>query len=201
VSLTDSTSVPQSTVQPGSVAPARAGSILDKLPTTLRPDSSLLKYYIAYSFVYGPAFAIALIPLYFRYVTMRYYIDAEGITMRWGLLFRREISLTYARIQDIHLSSNFIERWLGLAKIQIQTASGSASAEMTIEGLKEFEEIRDFLYSRMRGVREVPKTPARIDGPPGSGMHELTEALRAVAAEVRALREELPALLERRSGS
>jgi putative membrane protein len=46
--------------------------------------------------------------------------------MRWGILFRREISLTYARIQDIQLSSNLVERWLGLAKIQLQTASGSS---------------------------------------------------------------------------
>lgn len=74
--------------------------------------------------------------------------------MRWGILFRREISLTYARIQDIHLTSNVVERWLGLARIQIQTASGSAGAEMTIEGLRDFEMIRDGLYSRMRGVRE-----------------------------------------------
>ena len=58
--------------------------------------------------------------------------------MRWGILFRREITLTYARIQDIHLTSNLVERWLRLARIQIQTASASASAEMTLEGLHEF---------------------------------------------------------------
>lgn len=72
--------------------------------------------------------------------------------MRWGVLFRREIHLTSARIQDIHLSSNVVERWLGLARIEIQTASGSAKAEMTIHGVRESEELRDFLYSRMRGV-------------------------------------------------
>ena len=50
--------------------------------------------------------------------------DEEGISVRWGILFRREINLTYARIQDIHLRSNFIERWLNLARIEVQTASG-----------------------------------------------------------------------------
>ena len=103
--------------------------------------------------------------------------------MRWGILFRREITLTYARIQDIHLTSNILERWLRLARIQIQTASASAAAEMTLEGLHEFETVRDFLYTKMRGVRGKPATTAPKD--------DLASALREVAAELRAVREAL----------
>ena len=151
-----------------------------------RPAPALMKYYVLSSFVLGPLFFVMLIPLYFRYHTMRYAFDDEGISMRWGILFRREITLTYARIQDIHLTSNFIERWLGLARIQIQTASASAAAEMTLEGLHEFEMIRDYLYSKMRGVRtHAPATAAP------SAEHDLAAALREVAAELRAVREAL----------
>ena len=57
---------------------------------------------------------------------MRYRFDTDGIHMRWGIVFRRDVLLNYSRIQDIHLRSNLIERWLGLARIEIQTASGSA---------------------------------------------------------------------------
>jgi putative membrane protein len=149
-----------------------------------RPAPALMKYYVIRSLLLGPFFFLALIPYYFRYHTMRYDFDDEGISMRWGILFRREITLTYARIQDIHLTSNFIERWLRLARIQIQTASASAAAEMTLEGLHEFEMIRDYLYSKMRGVRtQTAATPAPED--------DLSTALRAVAAELRAIREEL----------
>ena len=73
--------------------------------------------------------------------------------MRWGMFFRREVNLTYRRIQDIHLTKNPLQRWMGLAKISLQTASGSANAEMSIEGILEAEALRDFLYSRMRGAR------------------------------------------------
>jgi putative membrane protein len=73
--------------------------------------------------------------------------------MKVGILFRREVNLTYARIQDIHLRSNILQRWLGLANVQIQTASGSSGPELVIEGFKEFEAIRDFLYTRMRGYQ------------------------------------------------
>ena len=124
------------------------------LPATRRPDPALLTYYALGSILLGPFFFVYLLPSYFKYRSLRYTVEDEGITMRWGILFRREISLTYARIQDIHLSSNFLERWLGIAKIQIQTASGSSSAEMTIEGLREYGAVRDFLYGRMRGARD-----------------------------------------------
>jgi membrane protein YdbS with pleckstrin-like domain len=154
-----------------------------------RPSPALLKYYILSSFLLGPLFFVPLIYLNFRYRSMRYDFDEEGISMRWGILFRREITLTYARIQDIHLTSNVLERWFGLARIQIQTASASAAAEMTIEGLHEFETVRDFLYSKMRGVRgAATAAPAE---PQVREEQSLAAALREVAAELRAVREAL----------
>ncbi len=120
--------------------------------------------------------------------------------MRWGILFRREVLLNYARIQDIHLVSNVVERWLGLARIQIQTASGSSAPEMTIEGVMEFEEVRDFLYSRMRGISEKTgrsevRTGAGIPTDGGvfskSEAAELAVALQAVTSELKAIRETL----------
>jgi hypothetical protein len=150
------------------------------------PDPALFRYYFLGSLVAGPLFFIPLIPLYFRYHTLRYQFDSEGISMRWGILFRREITLTYARIQDIHLVSNVFERWLGLARVQIQTASGSASAEMTLEGIRQFAVVRDYLYGRMRGVSAPPVPP---QGTP-------TDTLGEIAREMRSIRE----LLAKRLG-
>jgi putative membrane protein len=171
------------------------------------PHGSLLTYYLLVSLLFGPLFPIWFLSYYFRYRSLRYEFDGEGVTMRWGILFRKEISLTYARIQDIHLTSNVVERWLGLAKIQIQTASGSAGAEMTIEGLKDFEAIRNDLYLRMRGVKDGPRAVpgARSGSPPelgvrgsfalapdhGAGSTELIAAIEEAAAELRRLRESL----------
>jgi putative membrane protein len=159
-----------------------------------RPDPSLLKYYLLSALAFPPAFPFIALPLYFRYHTMRYRFTDDGISMRWGILFRREIIVNYARIQDIHLKSNIVERWFGLARILVQTASGSSSAEMTIEGIKEFEALRDFLYSRMRGVKDHHPHPAAVTASaaaPAGDAGQLAAALRETAAELRALREEL----------
>jgi putative membrane protein len=131
----------------------------------------------------GPWFLLAMVPLYFKYHTLRYRFDEEGIGMSWGILWRREIYLTYARIQDIHLSRGLFERWLGLATIQLQTASGNSSSDMSIVGLVEFELVRDFLYSRMRGAEAE-----RSDGPAHDSQLEL---LQELLGEVRRLRSAL----------
>jgi len=157
-----------------------------------RPDRSLWTYYFLSCLVFPPLLPILILPAWFRYHTMRYRFTDEGISMRWGILFRREIIVNYARIQDIHLRSNFVERWLGLARVIIQTASGNSSAEMTLEGLKEFEAIRDFLYDRMRGVKD-PAPRAAAPASTGGTDDELAAALREVAGELREIRQALAA--------
>jgi putative membrane protein len=171
-----------------------------------RPVPGLLVYYVLSALLTVVAFPVVMPVLYFRYHTMRYRFTDEGVSMRWGILFRREINLTYARIQDIHLTSNLVERWLGLARIQIQTASGSAKAEMTIEGVPQFEALRDFLYARMRGAKGgAAAHPGGADGPERStpaasfaagALGEVADLLRETASELRQLRE----VLARRGG-
>lgn len=165
-----------------------------------RPHPRLLTLYMLRAVLSGPALLVMGPLLFFRYHTLRYRFDDEGIHMRWGLLFRHEINLTYARIQDIHLTSGLLQRWLGLADVQIQTASSASSAEMTIEGLLEYKAVRDYLYTRMRGYRPPGQTsgpgaaqagPPSLPGAPGErgqAEGELATLLREAVAELRAAR-------------
>ena len=105
-----------------------------------------------------------------------------------GILFRREIQLTYRRIQDIHVTRNILQRWMGLANVAIQTASGSAGAEMIIEGVLEADALRDFLYEKMRGARgddeQTWDVPSDAVGAPDD---EALVLLRQIRDEIRAL--------------
>ena len=172
-----------------------------------RPDKDLMTYYVLLALVIPPLFPFLCTFLYFRYHTMRYAFTDDGISMSWGILFRREVIVNYARIQDIHLRSNLVERWLGLARILVQTASGSSAAEMTIEGIKEFELLRDFLYARTRGVKDhhaqIAAVPNALSASSGAAIaassspDELAATLREIAGELRAIR----TLLEKRPPS
>lgn len=118
-----------------------------------RPIPALHRYYVIVSLCSLFLFPIVYIPLLLRYKTMRYRFDDDGVSMSYGYFFRKEVYLTYRRVQDIHLTRNVIERWLGLAKVPIQTASGTSGATMKIEGVEDPEALRDYLYERMRGAR------------------------------------------------
>lgn len=178
-------------------APMQPALSPEKIFALERPDRALWTLYIIRAIFTGPILIVTLPYLFFRYHTLRYRFDEEGIHMRVGLIFRREVNLTYARIQDIHLRSGFIQRWLGLADVLVQTASGSAGAELVIEGFKEYEAIRDFLYTRMRGYQGVTAQVAQPSLAPASatGGNEMVPLLLAIRDELKQTRE----LLERSS--
>ena len=163
------------------------GSTFDPMRIT-RPSPVLMKYYVIVSLAATicilPITLIVLLPSWFKYRTLRYRFDDEGIFMAWGLLFRREINLTYRRIQDIHVTRNLFQRWMGLATVAVQTASGSSTPEMSIEGILEAGELRDFLYSKMRGARGEEEAP---DAEGGAG-DEALGLLREIRDELAALR-------------
>jgi len=176
----------------------KAEPVPEAIAALQRPDPALWKYYILTSLMSGPFIIFSLPYLYFRYHTLRYRFDAEGIHMKVGILFRREINLTYARIQDIHLRSGFVQRWLGLANVDVQTASGTLGAELVIEGFKQYEAIRDFLYTRMRGYqgqqhthdRQMSSGSETLAGSDSTnGNSEVVSLLLAIRDELRQTRE------------
>jgi len=140
-----------------------------------RPHKSLLKYYFFTALLTGPGVFFVFWPLFFKYETLKYRFEDDGMWMSWGILFRHEINLTYRRIQDIHLTRNIIQRWLGLATVSIQTASGSSTPEMSVEGILEAEQLRDYLYSKMRGARGLDDESQKHEEEPDEALKLLRE--------------------------
>jgi uncharacterized protein len=153
-----------------------------------RPHPNLLKVYVLKALATTILFPIVIWPFYFRYHTLRYKFDAEGVSASWGIIFRREIYLTYRRIQDIHVKRNLFERWLGIGTVEVQTASGSSGAELALEGMSDHEGVRDFLYRRMRGHEEAPAQAApAVEG----GEVDLVGLLRGIQGELEGARRAL----------
>jgi putative membrane protein len=161
-----------------------------------RPHPHLLTLYTLQALCALFLAPIVFVPLYFKYHTLRYKFDEEGISATWGILFRREIYLTYKRIQDIHVKRNVIERWLGIGTVEVQTAAGSSSAELKLEGLGDYAAMRDFLYRRMRGHEMAAGASTAATAPLGStptpagapAEAEVIELLRAIQRELEGAR-------------
>ncbi len=149
------------TVDAVQVSPQPLADVHARVRAIVRPDRNLLWLYIMQMLLVFPFAWAIFLPMYFRYRTLRYRFDDDGIHASWGFFFRTEISLAYARIQDIHLRRGLFERWLGLGTVHVQTAAGAGVAGLVIEGMTEFDAVRDFLYAHMRGASGVasPTTP------------------------------------------
>lgn len=127
---------------------------------------------------------------------MRWYIVTDrSLRIRSGVVFLREITMTFANIQEIRVNANPIERLLGLANVTVRSAGGgeagphgSTSGHMgAFEGVDNAEAIRDLLVERLRIYR---------DSGLGEKTAEVKEPLALVAAqevlrETRALRNSL----------
>ena len=149
------------------------------------PAPQLLTYYILTALMSGPFIIFALPAIWFRYKTLKYRFEETGMRMQVGLLFRHESVTAYRRIQDIHVSSGLVQRWLGISSISIQTASGSAMPEIVIEGVTEPDRLRDWLYERMRGAKGLQAVGAELVEPESMISHatnsdETTEILKAI---------------------
>ncbi|MBS0192616.1 MAG: PH domain-containing protein [Phycisphaerales bacterium] len=158
--------------------------------TISRPDPALFKYYFIVSLCSLLGFPVVFLLSWIRYETLRYRFDDDGVWMAWGILFRKEVTLTYRRIQDIHVTRNIIHRWLGLSSVNIQTAAGGALPQMTIEGVREADGLRDFLYEKMRGSKGET-TPAARPAEHAEPVDEALELLRDLRRSVDELADRL----------
>jgi putative membrane protein len=173
------------------VAPKPLAEVDALVHALTRPHKNLLWLYVIRALFTLPLAPLVFLPLYFHYETLRFRFDVDGVHASWGILLRREVSLNYARIQDIHLRRGPLERWLGLGSVQIQTASGGGAADLVIEGITQFNEVRDFLYAKMRGAHADKKPAALATGNAVMVGDQAVQLLLEIKQELAAVREGL----------
>jgi putative membrane protein len=168
---------------------AELTALTTRVKAITRPEPALLWLYAISALPMLCAWPIAMVPLYFRYHTLWYRFGDEGLAMGVGILFRREQQLTYARMQDIHVSQNLLERWLGIGTVTVQTAGAGAGGNLTIVGVRDVEAVRDFLYAKLRGVRHDAEARPAAQAPAADAvLVEIRDALTAAAKALEAKR-------------
>ena len=93
-------------------------------------------------------FAGAWIPKYYN--SIAYKLTEHEIIWRRGVWFKYTGIVPYNRITNIDIAQGPISRRLGIASLKIQTAgysAGKARAELRLDGIERFEELRDLIMS------------------------------------------------------
>ena len=112
---------------------------------------------------------VASIPItYFlqrlNYEIRWYIVTDRSLRIRSGVVWLQEITMTFANIQGIRVNANPIERLLGLANVEVQSAGGGGSHAAhgipssghvaKFEGVDNAAAIRDLIVDRLRVYRD-----------------------------------------------
>lgn len=138
-----------------------------------------------------------------------YLVSDRSLRIREGLVRLHEKTMTFANVQNVSIRQNPLQRWLGIADVEIRTAGGGASGKDEIEarshqlhigavrGVSDPEHIRDVIRERLKRHRDTglgdpdslhaQPTPAA----PAPTAPELATLARALHQEARALRQAL----------
>ena len=147
-------------------------------------------------------FALAVVRLDFE---KRWYLVTDrSLRVREGIVKVREMTITFANIQNMSVSQGPLQRLLGIADLRVDTAGGGPSRKekeeggesmhtVRFRGVDNADEIRELITTRLRDLKDSGLgdrdeiTEAKPVSPP-SRSPGLINALREVAAEAAALR-------------
>jgi len=121
-------------------------------------EALIVSGFVVSPFLFSVAFVAFWIPRY--YTSISYALSEAEISVERGVWWKQENTVPYNRITNIDVVQGPLSRRFGLAKVRVQTAGysatgGGAVAEVTITGIKNYEEIRDFILSRTRILKPV----------------------------------------------
>lgn len=88
-----------------------------------------------------------------RYRYWRYGVGDDALILEYGVWTRRQSLTPYFRVQNVDISQGPLERWLGLKRLTIKTAS--AFTDATIPGLDAAEAERLRLVILERAGRDA----------------------------------------------
>ncbi len=165
----------------------------------------------------GLVLLVVQIPFTFAMVRldyeMRWYVTTDrSLRIREGLVNVREMTLTFANVQNVSIRQGPLQRLLGLADVVVETAGGAGAVgtqghehgpslhEGRLRGVDDAPGVRDLILARLKrlkdaGLGDPEDQRLQVD----SEGHEPPPAPQAAAAalellaEVRALRRELTA--------
>ena len=119
----------------------------------------IVLFFLVFPLLAFLGFIVYWIPRY--YGTIRYKLTHDEVVWQRGVWFRQTGVVPYNRITNIDTIQGPISRMLGIAALRIQTAGYSGQqtrAEIGMNGIEHFEELRALLMQFIRG-----KKPAAVE--------------------------------------
>lgn len=146
-------------------------------------------------------FSLALVQL--DYEKRWYLVTDRSLRIREGVGTVREITFTFANIQNLSVTQGPIQRLLGIADLKVETAGGGNVAGQQqhpglnlhtayFRGIDNAEEVKQLIAARMRAHRDAglgDHEDRHLTPPSDAGSSAVQEAIRAMLVEAVGLRQ------------
>jgi membrane protein YdbS with pleckstrin-like domain len=160
--------------------------------------------------IIGLGFVVVQAPVTYALIRldyeMRWYIVTDrSLRIREGVASVREMTMTFANVQNLSIEQGPIQRLLGISDLRVRTAGGGSSEKSDenegqdaesmhigyLRGVDNAQEIRDTILTRLRqvkgaGLGDPEDELVAADAPPTAG--DLRSAAAEMLKETRALR-------------
>jgi membrane protein YdbS with pleckstrin-like domain len=160
----------------------------------------LVLFFIVALLVFQAVFRLAVMRL--EYEKRWYVVTDRSLRVREGVVIVREMTVSFANIQDVAVTQGPIERLLGLSNVRVTTAGGGGHTQNKqagpnlhqawFRGIDNAEEVKNLILERLRALKDSglghreETVATATSAPAGTAFRD---ALSAVLDEARALRQ------------
>jgi uncharacterized membrane protein YdbT with pleckstrin-like domain len=153
----------------------------------------LLLFLILAVLIFQAVFRLAVMRL--EYEKRWYVVTDRSLRVREGVVIVREMTVSFANIQDVAVTQGPIERMLGLSNVRVTTAGGGGHTQQKqagpnlhqawFRGIDNADEVKNLILERLRALKDS-----------GLGHHEEAVVHAALAPANNAFRDALSSVLD-----
>lgn len=170
------------------------------LPPSVFSVAKAIESLVLLGFLASLPFTYAVVRL--DYELRWYLVTDRSLRIRQGITQLHEMTMSFANIQQVVVRQNPVQRLLGIADLQVQSAGGGAANPRSgpladslhtgvFHGVDNAVEIRDLILERLRAFREVGLGDPDDASSRAPGEPTVRDAARELLEEARALRRTL----------
>jgi membrane protein YdbS with pleckstrin-like domain len=190
---------PRRANRPGRGPVETTARVARNLPPSVFTFATIIESLLLLGFLASLPFTYAVVRL--DYELRWYLVTDRSLRIRQGITQLHEMTMSFANIQQVMVRQNPVQRLLGIADLQVQSAGGGGDSEEgglsnslhtgVFHGVDNAVEIRDLILERLRAFREVGLGDPDDAASPAPGEPTLRDAARELLEEARTLRRTL----------
>lgn len=145
-------------------------------------DGGILRGLTIIAISTASAFVLFLIYQVLNWAFYTYRYEEGYLHIKSGVVFKKERSIKRERVQTVNIRRGLLQRLLGLASLQVETAGGGAESEMSLTAvtLEEANNIKDALEKPVKTSEDLAVLNG-IQGGDAAGESDLDERIYRIS--------------------